>query len=232
MEKFIQTSNNMGYMSTYLDDYAKEFISLCNAKMRIFEAGAAFGVCTIPVLGKGTKVVVNDLSSHHLDRIWNECPPLFRDNLVLAPGPIQECHYEPESFDGIFTSRMLHLLKGEDIEKTVANFYKWLKPGGKLVAVVDTPFLKCYAKNLENYEARKAKGEKWPGMIYSTEDFKHIVHNNIPDFINFIDLPTLERVISEAKFTIEKSSYISQNSFPSELKFDGRESAGIIALKP
>ena len=231
MERFIQTANNMGYMSSFLDDYAKEFISLCNSTMRIFEAGAAFGVCTIPALNKGAKVVVNDLSPQHLNRIWNDCPPQLRDNLVLAPGPVQKCHYEPEFFDAIFTSRMLHLLKGEDIEKTVANFFNWLKPGGRLVAVVDTPFLKCYAKNLENYEAKKNKGEKWPGMIHDTADFKHITYNNIPEFINFIDLPTLERVISEAKFTIEKSGYICQDFFPSEFKFDGRESAGIIAIK-
>lgn len=219
-------------MSQHLDSFAEAFIDLCYPGIKTLEAGAAFGVCTIPVLEAGAEVIVNDLSKDHLKTIWEDCPIHLKNRLVLAPGPIQNLKYEPETFDAIFTSRMLHLLTGEDVEATLRNFYQWLKPEGTLIAIVDTPFLRSYAGNLSNYELKCSKGDKWPGMIADTTSYKEILHNNIPEFINFIDLPTLERVTAEAGFIIEKSEYINQTTFPPELRLDGRESAGIMAVKP
>ena len=229
---FVKTFNNMGYMTTTVDKFTQSFIDFCSPSMTVFEGGAAFGVATRGIIEKGCKVYVNDLAKEHLEIILEKATPEQKEKILIFPGEIQNLSFEDLTFDGIFSSRMIHLLKGNDIEKTLSHFFKWLKPNGKLVITADTPFLKCYSSNLKKYESRRQQGDKWPGLIEDTSEFMGISFNNIPKFINFLDLETLTRAISEEGFTIEKAEYIDQTSFPEDLKFDGRETIGVIAHKP
>lgn len=219
-------------MTTSLDKFSLEFVNFCYPSMKIFEGGAAFGIATREILKRGCHVYVNDLLKEHLDCISDACSKEEKERLFLFPGPIQNLSFEKVFFDGIFSSRMIHLLKGEDIEKTLHHFFSWLRPLGKLILTADTPFLKCYASHIKQYEHQRKQGNKWPGLIENTVPFKNITFNNIPEFINFLDLETLTRVVQEAGFLIERVDYIVQNSFPEELKLDGRETVGIIAHKP
>ena len=231
-ETFVKTLNNMGYMSSTLDPFAQQFVDSCSRGDRVFEGGAAFGVATLEILKKGVTIDVNDLESKHLEAILLKCSQEEQERISIHPGPIEHLHFPAHTFDRLFSSRMIHLLSGENIEKTLKNFFQWLRPGGYLTLITDTPFLKCYASNLENYHIKSQQDDKWPGLIEDTASFMTIPHNNIPPFINFLDLETLQRVVEQTGFVVEQAAYIDQSSFPKELKFDGRESAGVMAYKP
>ena len=229
--KFVKTLNNMGFMTSGIDTYTEEFIDYCSPEKLVFESGAAFGIATLPMLAKGANVVVNDLEQKHLDAIVDTLDANTRKRIIPVSGPIQNLSFKNSTFDGIFTCRMLHLLKGKDIEAVLRKFYTWLHPGGIAVIICDTPFIGWFKSNLPAYERRRAQGDKWPGLIADTSQYLEKANNNIPSFINFLDLETLERAVKEVGFILKKSSYIKQDLFPSEAQFDGRESAGVIVQK-
>ena len=86
---------------------------------------------------------------------------------------------------------MIHFLTGEEINLCLQKFHSWLKTGGKLFLIAESPYLRCYSSFIPTYEIRKKNGEKWPGVIEDTSIFQTIRYNNIPNFIHFLDVETL-----------------------------------------
>lgn len=232
---WVPTLNNRGYMSLNFDPYTESFLRFCieNPRATVFEGGAAFGRATLAALKQGVKVVANDMEKKHLNILSDLTPKFLKPFLSLAPGSLpHDVDFPSESFDAILCSRMIHFLTGNEIETCLKKFYNWLKRGGKLFLIAETPYLRCYSAFIPTYEKNKKMGVKWPGVIHDTTLFKDIRYNNIPSFLHFLDTDTLRTASLQTGFLVEKTEMINRTDFPPELRLDGRESVGIIAVKP
>ncbi|KAH8692262.1 polyketide synthase [Talaromyces proteolyticus] len=112
--------------------------------MKILEVGAGTGSVTLPVLEilvsrdnrtpRVSSYTFTDISSGWFERAqelfepW--AGPLKYQKLDIEQDPLTQ-GFEPESFDVIAASNVLHATKRLDI--TLANCYKLLKPGGKII---------------------------------------------------------------------------------------------------
>lgn len=232
---WVSTLNNRGYMSLTIDPFTEEFIDYCehNPGLRVFEGGAAYGVATHLALKKGAFVTANDSEPKHLDFLCEHTPQEFLSALHLAPGKLPcDLDFPNSTYDAIYSSRMLHFLTGEEVDICIGKFFNWLKEGGRMFIVAESPYLGCYASFIPIYEERKRQGDPWPGLIEDTSPFKSIRYNNIPNFLNFFDPDILKRVAEKAGFVVEKCELIDRKDFPPEIRYDGRESVGLIARKP
>lgn len=234
-KKWVSTLNNMGYMSLTIDPFTKKFIDFCekNPGIKVFEGGAAYGVATHLALRKGALVTANDSEQRHLDLLYKYTPQNLLPALVLAPGALPyDVNFPDNTYGAIYSSRMIHFLRGEEVEACMNRFFNWLKPGGKIFIIAESPYLGCYSSFISAYEERKKQGDPWPGLLKDTSPFKSIRYNNIPHFLNFFDVEIMKRVSKQAGFKVEACEYINRKDFPPEIRYDGRESVGLIATKP
>jgi hypothetical protein len=187
---------------------------------------------THQALEAGVYVTANDSDERHLRILQSGTPTEHKKLLQLAPGTLpNDIDFPEESFHAIFTSRMMHFLDGDEIELCLEKFYKWLKKDGKLFLVVETPYIGCYASFIPLYERQKKEGALWPGLIEDTSFFQKIRYNNIPKLLHFLDPDILTRVCIKAGFVVQKTNFLNRDDFPKELKLDGRESVGMLAVK-
>ena len=143
--------------------------------------------------------------------------------------------FEAEHFGAILCSRVLHFLDGSAVDASVRNMHRWLKPGGRLYLVADTPY-GIWRKFIPVFEARRARGDRWPGLMIALENYLPNVPPdrpiNGPPFMNLLDTELLMRTCEEAGFQIERASFIDRSDFVGLGRMDGRENAGVMAVKP
>ncbi|NDD72166.1 MAG: class I SAM-dependent methyltransferase, partial [Actinobacteria bacterium] len=56
--------------------------------------------------------------------------------------------------------------------------------------------------------------------------------SNLPKAMHFLDPEVLTRVFREGGFQVEEASVFARPEFPDDLRLDGRESVGLIGVKP
>ena len=132
-------------------------------------------------------------------------------------------------YGAILCSRVLHFLAGDDVDAAVGQMAGWLRPGGRLYLVADTPY-GVWRGKIPEFEAGKAAGERWPGMMVGLHggNGKPI---DKPPFMNLLDPDLLARTATEAGLEVTEAAYISRADFAGQGRMDGRENAGVIAVK-
>jgi len=230
------TLNKTGFMFKVLDEFADDFIQYAGqVDDPVLDLGCAYGVATIAALEAGGKVTACDLEQQHLDILIENTPEELRANLTCLAGELPNINFPAESFAAVLCSRVLHFLDGSAIDASVRNMYSWLKPGGRLYLVADTPY-GIWRKLIPVFEAKKKKGERWPGLMIGLENYLPTVPKDRPidgpPFMNLLDPGLLERICTEAGFTVQRASFIDRSDFSGAGRMDGRENAGILAIKP
>ncbi len=222
----------MGFMFEWLDPYAEEFIAhAASLDGEVLEVGCAFGVVTLPALAKGARVCASDMEPRHLEVLQSKVPEEDKSRLRCVAATLPGADFPDESFDAIFSSRVLHFMNGEDIEATVSKIFRWVKPGGKVILVADTPYNGIWASLGPIYEAKKKAGEIWPGFVEDCENYipqrsKEVV---LPPYMNFLDPDILRRVCEQAGFIVERASFEDR---PAKDQGHGNDHVGIVAVKP
>lgn len=231
---FIVTLNKTGHMLAKPDRYNLAFIDYvktCHNK--VLDIGVAYGVATIPVLQSSkVKVFANDIDVRHLEILFKRTPIEFQDRLVTVLGEFpHQLDFEPETFEAILASRVIHFLRGDDILTAFEKLYSWLKPGGKLFLTALTPYTGNFKAFIPIFEERVKSRQKWPGYVEDTSLYlAHRVHQ-MPPFLTVFDLEQVEELALKVGFKIDKLSYIPAIEAPDDLKLDGREHLGIICTK-
>jgi SAM-dependent methyltransferase len=230
---FIPTLNNTGYMTTHLDYYSQKFVQYTSeAKSPVLDVGAAYGVASLAALSKGAEIICNDIDERHLAILTEEA--LRRGlNLSKLKTVLGDFSYElqlpKESLSGILIARVLHFFNGARIEYSLKKAYQWLKPGGKIFIVAETPYLKNFSDFIPEYEARVKRGDAWPGLM--TDVQKYYKDHNLPPLLHGMDHSVLKRVLNNQGFIVEEMGFINRLDFPPNRRLDGRESIGVIAYK-
>ena len=101
--------------------------------------------------------------------------------------------------------------------------------------IADTPY-GIWRKLIPIFEEKKKTGERWPGMMIGLENYFPFARKKPrfdgPPFMNLLDPELLDRICMEAEFDVQRSSYIDRADFGDVGRMDGRENAGIFAIKP
>lgn len=229
----IPTLNSRGFMLEALDDYAKEFVEVAAQKKgEVLDVGCAYGVASLAALARGANVCACDMEPAHLSILEERATPEQKALLRTVVGVLPDVEFEPESFSAILASRVIHFLMGPDVSTTVQSMYKWLKPGGYLFLVADTPYMPGWNSIVPAYEAAKAAGEAWPGFI---PDFAAARSERKdtpvgPKFLNTLDPDILARECTNAGFDVLRSSFFGLQRLGANS--NGREHAGCAARKP
>lgn len=232
---FIPTLNDMGYMTTKLDYFSQAFVDYAaSIHDEVLEIGAAYGIATLAAIKKGAKVICNDLDPRHLEIIQQLVPLEFKHNLILVPGSFPgQLSFPKNSLGAVLICRVLHFFRGETIELSLEKIYSWLKPGGKVFIIADTPYMKNWSAFIPEYEKRIRQRERWPGLITDLQHYQKEIINNLPPLVHALDDRILSRTLLEKGFIIEKISMINRcDDFPPNRRLDGRESVGAIGIKP
>lgn len=208
----IPTLNNTGFMTEGLDAYSQEFVSFAgSASNEVLDVGCAYGIATLAALNAGASVLAADIELGHLQILESRVPAEQRARLRTQVTTLPDSDFPDSSFDAVLAARVIHFLDGPQIGEFFRKAFSWLRPGGKLFIIADSPYTGPWAKVSADYEARKAQGEAWPALQREYVRFlspgadasKH------PQFINPMDPDILERELRAAGFVLEKCAFIA-----------------------
>ncbi len=235
MSKFyVKTLNKTGYaLSEVLDEISTKFIEFSrNVQLPILEIGAAFGVVSLECVKVGATTIANDLDENHLKVIHEKCPRIGRKKLILMPGDFEELQILEGSLSGILCCRVIHFFDPDKLMRSIRKTYSLLENGGKAFFTVESPYLKNWNHLPEVFKSRKKIGEKFPGFV-RTRDFinEGDIADNLPEYMHFFDDEILANIFKVCGFEIEECYLFARPYFFEEVKLDGRESVGIIAVK-
>jgi len=230
----ILTDNAMGVMTRELSPAAEGFVALAaHATRPLLEIGAAYGNATIPALRAGATVIANDLSASELGVLAASVPEADRARLVPMPARFpDEVRLGEASLSGVLAAQVLHFFDGATVERAFRDVHRWLAPGGKFFVLVMTPSLSYYRALRPEYEARAARGERWPGIFdprpVATPDWR----DHLPPMVHLFERDVLQRCAVEAGFEVETLEYFCFRNFPEKHRTDGREYLTLTARKP
>ncbi len=234
VEGLIPTLNKTGWMTEALDAYSEEFAKFAgkigaNGEESL-DIGCAYGVATLEALQHGARIVACDIEPKHIEILNQRIPEAARNRYRSKTGAMPGIDFDADSFGTILASRVFHFLDGEQITETLRKMHGWLKPGGRLFIVADTPYTGPWYIHAAAYEQKKAAGDPWPGFCADyvgllPEDTDPEGH---PGFINPLDPDILERECTAAGFNVIKAAFLSSSTPHAK----GNEHAGIVAEKP
>ena len=233
-EHFIKTMNKTGYMTTEPDEFSQQFIAF-SAKQYpelVLEIGAAYGVTTHAALKMGANMVVNDLDERHIKILIEKTPAELRHHLHPLVAKMPELGFEPDSFMAILACRILHFLSGSDLRIAIQNIASWLKPGGKLFIVAETPFVGTLKGFTPTYLEHVKSKQEWPGFMDDIYQYVPQRAADLPPIFHALDPVILCREANNAGLIVEEARFFARPEYPTDLQGDGRESVGFIAFKP
>lgn len=243
----IQTLNDKGAMAPAKDYATLQFINDSKG-YKVLEIGGGYGLVMLETLHKNpnTEYHLNDLDARHLFIAAHNLYQSVENNLVLmsaaqkvkfiAGDITKEDFAVDEKYDAILIGRVLHFFSPAELEMTVANIKRVLKPNGKLYIVATSPYVKRFAKFIPEYEARLARGEKFPGFVKSLYDWvdkdqelsKYKVPPSHGHFM-FLDDKIMRNLFESNGFNVLTCELQAYPSKASAWELDGRENVVLIA---
>ena len=229
----IRTLNSMGTMTSAPDIFSRAFIEFApKAPGRSLDIGAAYGVATLPALRNGATVIANDMDERHLKILYSRVPVELRPRLELASGAFPDnVDFPVASLGAVLICRVMHFFDGPRIERAATKVMSWLAPGGKVFVVGETPYIGTARAFFPTYESRQKAGNPWPGVVENVAAHDPKRAGALPGLFHLLDERVLGRVFTAAGFTIERSELFARPDYPADIRLDGRESVGLIAVK-
>ncbi|MCL9781790.1 methyltransferase domain-containing protein [Vibrio sp. S4M6] len=246
----IPTLNGTGAMTTRLPACSGMFVDYAaSTGDEVLDMGCAYGVASIAALERGARVLAVDIEQQHLSILSNLVEPKLQDRLELLCGKLPGLNLPQNRFSAIHAARVLHFLSPDDFSASIRKMATWLKPGGKLFIVCDSPYFPHWAARVSEYENLKEAGHSWPGYIDDIAAFfAQQVHvdglsssegDHAEDalkgtpFINLVDPDVLARECEAAGLLVEMAGYEGLALDVDGTQSDsGLEHASIIAVKP
>ena len=222
-----------GAMLLDLDPVSERFIDFsASCCLPVLDIGCAYGIATLPALERtSSAVIANDICPEHLVLIAKQAAPEARSRLFLAAKKFpEEVDFPENSLGAVLMSRVLHFLRGEDIEKGFEKIAKWLAPGGKLFIITATPYQKPIQDLISLYEERWEQGDPWPGYI--PDYAQRNGYDNLFPFLNVMDERPLKKSLEKAKLVMESTEFVDRQNTVPRIALDGREGIGVVAIKP
>ncbi len=134
-----------------------------------------------------------DISPSMLFRAKKHLNKSKNSNYMLEIGNTYHLTFKDNSFDLVINNFMIDLLPEKDFEKILSEFYRVIKPSGRVIISTMT------------------FGEKWYNKFW------HWIAQKLPNLLTGCRPITIVPNLKDVGFTIVKTEQISQNTFPSEV---------------
>lgn len=228
----VPTLNNTGFMSEHIDACSQAFVDFAaTCANEVLDMGCAYGVASLAALAKGARVMACDIEPRHLDIVRDKAGA-HAHRLRTQPAALPHADFPNNSFNAILCSRVVHFLRGPDIETSVRKFHDWLTPGGKLFLITDTPYSGYWKAHAPIYEEKKRAGDPWPGLIEDTSVYLPGTSTRSAGLLNPCDPDILSRVCRDAGFTIEEAFFVGRRSTDADPpRPRGTDHAAVTAVK-
>lgn len=223
-----------GYAIVFLDPISRSFVDYCKLiQYPVLDIGSGYGTIALAVLKETSCcMIAEDMGVENLLVLRQQAEKQDLDRLFLNSDRFPDALNLPTSSLGaVAICQVFHFLTGDEIDKGLEKIYKWLVPGGKLFIVTCSPYVKSLKNFISIYEDRLAQGLSWPGQI---EDYASLCPEmpNLPLFFHVIDHKIMLNALTRAGFKIEKMTFVDRRETIPSIGLDGRESIGVIAVKP
>ena len=240
----IQTLNKKGAMSPQLDQISKKFVEdAAQPGHIVLEIGAGYGLACLEALQKGAEnYTVNDMDARHLKILalnLKKLNPDYLKNIHLMCGSFpDELNLLLNTYDAILMARVLHFMTPDQLKWALKTAYERLKPGGKIYAVMLSPYVRGYKSFIPEFENRIRLKHPNPGYVENLLDFadKTLIPasalKNMEKTFFFFDKFTAETYFKAAGFDIETNLEMPLAYASKIWQLDGRENIGVIAKKP
>lgn len=228
----IPTLNKKGYMKILRDEFSEEFVEFASkSKKPVLEIGCAYGYTAKEVLNRGGQIIANDVSRDHLLYLAKNVSKEQSKNLYLYRGYFPEDFAVPDGVvSAVLSSRMMHFLKGFEVEAGLQKINRMLAKDGKFFFVALSPYFKPLSDNdfhLE-YNKRMSNGENWPGEIQNHLEMAHMHSKFVSEFLHVFDDKMLQELLPKFGFEIER---IKLFEYPGDAESGNRGHVGFVARK-
>jgi SAM-dependent methyltransferase len=230
-----RTQNQMGYMTTLIDEIGHAFLKFAETtSSNVLDIGAAYGHVVLEAARRNISIIANDLDPHHLEILYERASETQRSFITLLPGRFpEELYFEPNSLGAVLICRVLHFFAPEAWINAVRVIHSWLEPGGKLFMTNESPYFGTMKKFLPVYLARKRNKHPWPGLMTGMEYFDDHRKKDVNALINLLSVSETQSVLEDVGFKIESIQYLDRKGiYPPDALYDGRETVAVIAVKP
>ncbi len=240
----VQTLNKKGAMSPALDQMSQAFVEFAaQPGKKVLEIGVGYGLACTKALTLGAQdYTANDLDERHLKilalSLENLNPQLLAHVHLLAAEFPQHFQQDKDKYDGMLIARVFHFMNPYELKRALDTAFKMLKPGGKLFAVMMSPYVKGFETFIPEFEKRVTQGHPNPGYLENLLDYADYdlipkaSMDNTPQKFFFFDTRTARKALEDSGFIIEKVTEMPL-AYPSQIwQLDGRENIGLIAVKP
>lgn len=228
----VPTLNRKGFMSSTLDPVSAAFTETAGHAGKsgnwCLDLGCAYGVASLAAIERGAQMIACDMELGHVSVLLERVPDAARDRVAVLAGLMPDVAFKPESFAAVLCARALHFLDGNGVTKAVSAMADWLKPGGRVYLIADTPYTGYWARGAADYERRKAAGDPWPGFIPDVTVYlpERARGDGGGHHLNPMDPDTLARVCEGAGLTVEHAAFSGRPDQDND-----RTHAGVIAIK-
>jgi 2-polyprenyl-3-methyl-5-hydroxy-6-metoxy-1,4-benzoquinol methylase len=229
------TFNQMGYMTTQIDEIGWAFLDFAKTTSRpIVDIGAAYGHVALEAASRNIPIIVNDLDQRHLNILLERATEEQRPYLTALPGRFpEEFSFQANSLDAILICRVLHFFTPLEWLTAVQMLFQWLAPGGKVFMTNESPYFGTMRSFIPIYLKNKRNGHPWPGVMIGMKYFDVDRKKDVNSTINLLSRNETRAILEDAGFLIEHIGYLDRKGmYPDDALFDGRETVGVIAVKP
>jgi len=197
------------------------------------EIGAGFGYVSKKAVKKGAHVYVNDIDAKNLKGFEDALSIQEREKTTLIPGKFpNKFGIQDSSLDAVLAQRVMHYLNPDEFDKGLKIINNLLKVGGKFYMTIDSPYTRPWQGFISEFEMRKKGFDRYPGFIKGISKYNASnVYGNV-DALNFMDADVARERLEEVGFQVLEAIYLNDiTKYYDELRLDGREAVGIIAVK-
>lgn len=232
----IPTLNRKGFMNETLNQVSEAFVSFAaSCDTQLLDMGCAYGVATLPALAAGANVTACDMDAGHVEILQSLVPQDQRAQFTPCVGEMSKIDFIRETFGAVHCSRLVHFLTPDDTRLAFEQMAKWLRPGGKLFLVSDTPYAGYWSATVPEYLERKDAGADWPGFIADTRPLlrpdSRKAKSDGPFHLNPLDPDILVREVERAGLTVEEARFLPSVSKAERERPLSKNQAGVIAVK-
>lgn len=253
-----RTNNKTGFMFHRIDESASYWLnSLPHSPNPLVDLGSAYGVHTLHALKAGRDVIAVDMDEVHIAGLQERVDEYLASPAAQTrPGPgrlvratvaklPQSGVCDDESVAGVLLSEMLHFLKPGEPLPLLKDIYRWLEPGGCLVATVSAsvPANVATFSGKAGYVLRDGRTAVEADKLISSASGQELMEM-APAFMELpasapfriaacghlylMSAKELKAFAKQAGFQIERCSDITQNKYP------GKEGNAVllVARKP
>lgn len=229
------TFNQMGYMTTQIDEIGHAFLEFAKSTpLPIVDIGAAYGHVALEAASQAIPIIVNDLDDRHLNILLQRASNQQRPFLKPMPGRFpEELPFQENSLGAVLICRVLHFFTPLEWLKAIDTLFRWLAPGGKLFMTNESPYFGTMKSFIPVYLKNKRNGHPWPGVMTGMKHFDAARKKDVNSTINLLSRTETQSVLEDVGFQVEHIEYLNRKGiYPEDALFDGRETVGVIAVKP